>query len=64
MIKLDVKEYCQECPDFEADIESISYPTFVGDDEVKYHDSIIRCEHRDKCQQLYKHMTKHKEKTE
>lgn len=61
MITLDVEEYCQECPEFEAEVESIKYPDYMGGHRIGFCDTVIRCEHRDKCHQLYKHIKKNEE---
>lgn len=50
MIKLEVEDYCHKCTEFEADVEqahmiSIDWQEWLGD-------TIIRCEHREKCKRI------------
>lgn len=55
MIKLDVKDYCQACPDFEAAVRkpdtyyAEGRPYVVGD-------TIVRCEYREQCERLKKRL--------
>ena len=46
MIKLDVDDYCQSCPDFEAEIEKYTYGHI---NEVNATNTTIRCKHGDRC---------------
>lgn len=54
MIILNVEDYCLECPDFEADINSsvIRRP----DDTVYKCTHNIYCKHDDKCKSMMKHL--------
>ena len=57
MIKLEVEDYCQECPDFDAEIVKVdkSYADHCyGFNGVKYatvhlHDTTISCKNKRKC---------------
>ena len=51
MINLKIEDYCQECPDFEAEVEKITF----SDLPVK-NDTLIRCKNRIRCLFLYKHL--------
>ena len=53
MIKLDVANYCQSCPDFEADVEKFKYGCL---NEVKSVYTTIRCENSDRCRNLVRHL--------
>ena len=53
MIKLDVADYCQSCPDFEADIEKYVYG-YTND--VKAVNTTIRCENSDRCRNMAKYL--------
>ena len=59
-IRLEVESYCDDCLDFEADVEkpTIYYANF----EVveTYGDTVIRCSHRDFCERIKNHLEKTK----
>lgn len=59
MIKLEVEDYCQNCPKFEAEVENPAniYNAFGDDDYIG--DTIIRCEHRKQCQKVFEYAKKH-----
>ena len=46
MIKLEVEEYCDDCPEFDAHIEKAVL--FDGCSK-EYCNTNITCEHKDKC---------------
>ena len=58
MIKLEVQDYCQDCPYFEADIaypiEHTIYNSVTGREETVFvnKDITIRCKHRNHCANL------------
>ena len=57
MIIVDVKEYCQECPDFDPDVEK---PAMFYADDIRYKflkNTIIRCKYRQRCDSIQKHIT-------
>lgn len=49
MIKLEIEEYCDNCPEFDAHVEKDVI--FAGYSK-KYFKTHITCEHKDKCQCL------------
>lgn len=49
MIKLEVEEYCDDCPEFDAHIEKAVL--FDGYSK-EYCNTNITCEHKDKCKRL------------
>ena len=49
MIKLEIDEYCDNCPEFDAHVEKDVI--FAGYSK-KYFKTHITCEHKDKCQCL------------
>lgn len=62
MIRLEVKDYCHDCVDFEADVEG---PTklYSVDDIVAWTDTIVRCKHRNRCANIVKYVVEeYKEK--
>lgn len=50
MIKLEVEEYCDNCPEFDAHVEK--YALFPDFSKKKYFNTNITCEHKDKCERL------------
>lgn len=55
MIKLDVKDYCQWCMGFEADVTApVKYE--ANDNHVILTDTIIQCEHRRKCEAIRRYL--------
>lgn len=58
MIKLEVENYCQSCPEFEPDVDRNTQRYFAEDfNPFAYEprvytvcDTIVRCEHRVRCQ--------------
>lgn len=58
MIKLEIEEYCQDCPQFEAEVEN-PVPLYAAGMIYEYvGDTTIRCEHRERCKNVYKHAKK------
>lgn len=58
MIFADVQPYCHECVDFSPDVEiPIAY---YADFEIINlgGDTIVRCEHRARCERLWKYLEK------
>lgn len=56
MIRLDVEHYCDNCLDFKPDVQ---FPEkyYFGDLEPIYlDDTIIRCENRNRCKNLVRHL--------
>ena len=51
MIELKVKDYCQDCPNFEARNRMVEQPN--GTDGPIFH---IRCVHEQFCEQINKHI--------
>lgn len=49
MIKLEVEEYCDDCPEFDARVEKAVL--FDGYSK-EYRNTNITCEHKDKCKRL------------
>ena len=49
MIKLEIDEYCDNCPQFDAHVEKDVL--FAGHSK-KYFNTNITCEHKDKCRCL------------
>lgn len=60
MIKLTVEDYCQNCPEFEADV--IKTKAFCVDEVINH--TTITCEHRDKCAQLKSYIERNTNKND
>lgn len=58
MIKLDVFEYCHDCPEFEADVDINPIVLHDSNCVVCATDTIIRCTNREKCRKIAKYMAK------
>lgn len=55
MIKLEIEDYCKECPDFNEDVQKPD--KYYADGEVFIvGDTVIRCEHRERCERLKKRL--------
>ena len=61
MIKLDVENYCHNCPDFEAEV-SKNAMYYDGSPETFFciGDTIVRCENRHLCERLKKRLEEKK----
>ena len=58
MIKLDIEEYCHNCPDFEADVDKIEISTphktfdpLVVKEDITY-ETVIKCKNRKRCSMI------------
>ena len=47
MIDLQVEDYCQNCPDFKVELETLSHINGFGE-EIFYH--TVRCKHAMRCE--------------
>lgn len=58
MIALQVESYCQDCPEFEPDVDkkTETYETWSPMEFVSRNytlcETIVRCEHRDRCRSI------------
>ena len=57
MIKLDIREYCQDCTEFEPQVAQrpAQSASLSGDTRV-FGDTIVECEHRRHCEALYNYL--------
>ena len=62
MIKLDIREYCQDCAKFEPQVAQrpAQFPSLSGDICV-LGDTIVECENRRQCEALYNHLKRRHE---
>lgn len=60
MITLDVEEYCQNCPDFEADVEKTQvFAIGKGMKKETANETVVRCEHSVKCNTMMNYLRKY-----
>lgn len=55
MIELDIQDYCQSCPEFEAKVEQSNIYANGTPYEML---TCIRCEHQSKCRNIKQHLEK------
>ena len=59
MIRLDIKEYCDWCCDFEPDVtapEKLYKVKFNMGEEIVMGDTIIRCTHAKRCESIKRYL--------
>lgn len=56
MIKLDVEAYCQNCPDFTPESDSIGY---YGAGCLKMCDTTVRCKYKGRCAGIAEYLKDH-----
>lgn len=54
MIRLNVESYCQNCPDFEANVEKFN----ISSPFISKHQTIIKCEHAARCAEIKRYLEK------
>lgn len=63
MIRLSVEDYCQDCPEFEIDVqvdETVYHGVSMSTGEKFEEKSIqrtIRCKHKERCRLIAKHIS-------
>lgn len=62
MIKLEVAEYCQNCPSFEADVAKPERLYAGGEELCTFGDTVVRCEYRRRCAGIKRYLEKQLEK--
>lgn len=63
-IRVDVRDYCAECCDFEADVMKPERSTLILDGRktmVMQTDTIVRCKYRNRCEAIKRFLEKQKE---
>lgn len=57
MIKLDIREYCQDCTEFEPQVaQRPAQATRLSGDICVFGDTIVECENRRHCADLYNYL--------
>lgn len=51
MIELHISEYCENCSEFEPDVEKIAVNSYGFGPPIK-HDTLITCKHKYRCNDL------------
>ena len=55
MIRIDVKDYCHSCTEFDPDVE-YPIPIYANNDVAQITDTIVRCKDRHKCENIHRRM--------
>ena len=55
MIKLEVEDYCQNCPNFEAKLEKDSIVAGISP-TITINETIVRCKYETMCENMYRHI--------
>lgn len=55
MIVLDAEDYCQECPSFEPEVDTIGWTDTLTQKEV-IRDTVIRCRYRKRCANMVRYL--------
>ena len=68
MITLDIQGYCQECLDFEPDVER-GKKEYIGwdlngHDKFVITDTVVRCKYRNRCKAIKRYLEKEKQNAE
>ena len=53
MIGLEVEDYCQNCPEFNVEVEALSYADGFGE-EIFHH--TVRCKHAKRCEHIKEYL--------
>jgi len=56
-IKLEVKDYCSECCDFEPDVTKPER-LYCGDSIIFKTDTVVRCEYARRCENIKRYLEK------
>lgn len=56
MIKLKVKEYCQNCPDFDAKVTVSESELSTGDERIRLCDTTVTCSHAKRCAGIMRYL--------
>ena len=53
MIKLDIQPYCEDCVNFEADVETNIYYVYFDEKQIV---SSVRCKNRKICENIKRYL--------
>lgn len=57
MIKIEVADYCNECMDFDPDVE-MPQKLYNFGEEITISDTVIRCANRNRCRNIARYLKK------
>lgn len=59
-IRLQVREYCMDCLDFEADVTKPERTTLYGEGEplTIQSDTVVKCKYAGRCHNLVRYLTR------
>ena len=57
MIRLEVADYCNECTDFDPDVER-PQKAYSFDEELIISDTVVRCANRNRCRNIVRYLKK------
>ena len=60
-IRLEVEPYCQDCPEFETNVQSPSLYYANFELYMKTRDTVIRCKHKAVCNRIKEYLEKNME---
>lgn len=63
-IVLDVQPYCMKCLDFEANVAKPSKVCTLDTGEIILGDTVVRCEHARRCENIRKYFERLEKKNE
>ena len=58
MIRLDVRDYCHDCPKFEADVDK----RILTGPQGRIAETVVSCEWSDACREIHKMFEKQNDK--
>ena len=61
MININVEDYCQNCPDFEPEVNKT---ILEADNIIISTDTCITCKYSDRCKQIYRYIMLNESKKE
>ncbi len=57
MIRIEVADYCNECMDFDPDVER-PQKAYSFDEELIISDTVVRCTNRNRCRNIARYLKK------
>lgn len=57
MIRIEVADYCNECMDFDPDVER-PQKVYRFDEELTISDTVVRCANRNRCRNIARYLKK------
>lgn len=57
MIKIEVADYCNDCMDFDPDVER-PQKVYSFNEEIIISDTVVRCANRNRCRNIARYLKK------